>query len=85
MTKDSSLIVAEGLVTEALSNGMFRVHLDNGTDILAYISGKIRQNLIRIILGDRVKVEFSIYDFKRGRIVYRLPRKSPDNEYDLPF
>lgn len=56
---------------EALPNAMFRVKLDNGHQILAYVSGKIRMHFIRILPGDRVKVELSPYDLERGRIVYR--------------
>nr|QYB20880.1 translation initiation factor 1 [Afrocarpus falcatus]UWV18381.1 translation initiation factor 1 [Afrocarpus falcatus] len=80
MQNDSNLINAEGLVTESLSNGMFRVRLDNESDIIAYISGRIRQNSIRILPGDRVKVELSVYDLTRGRIVYRLRNKSANDE-----
>ncbi len=65
-------IVLEGEVTEALPNGMFRVKLDNGHEILAHISGKMRINFIRILPGDRVRVELSPYDLTRGRIIYRL-------------
>nr|UDZ59586.1 translation initiation factor 1 [Limnophyton obtusifolium]UDZ59587.1 translation initiation factor 1 [Limnophyton obtusifolium]UDZ59588.1 translation initiation factor 1 [Limnophyton angolense] len=65
----------EGLITEALSNGMFRVRLDNGDLILGYISGKIRRNFIRILPGDRVKIEVSPYDLTKGRIIYRLRKK----------
>ncbi|XP_054813205.1 translation initiation factor IF-1, chloroplastic [Prosopis cineraria] len=64
--------VHEGLITESLPNGMFRVRLDNEDLILGYISGKIRKNFVRILPGDRVKVEVSRYDSSRGRIVYRL-------------
>ncbi|KAK9938142.1 hypothetical protein M0R45_014898 [Rubus argutus] len=63
---------AEGLVTESLPNGMFRIRLDNADNIIGYISGKIRKSFIRILPGDRVKVEVSRYDTTRGRIVYRL-------------
>nr|QYB20717.1 translation initiation factor 1 [Acmopyle pancheri]QYB21345.1 translation initiation factor 1 [Falcatifolium taxoides] len=80
MKKDPNLINVEGLVTESLSNGMFRVRLDNKSDIIAYISGRIRQNSIRILPGDRVKVELSAYDLTRGRIVYRLRNKSANDE-----
>nr|YP_009631256.1 InfA [Podocarpus latifolius]QCA41120.1 InfA [Podocarpus latifolius]QJF73025.1 translational initiation factor 1 [Podocarpus milanjianus] len=80
MKKDSNLINVEGLVTESLSNGMFRVRLDNKSEIIAYISGRIRQNCIRILPGDRVKVELSAYDLTRGRIVYRLRNKSANDE-----
>ena len=70
---------AEGLVTESLPNGMFRIRLDNADNIIGYISGKIRKSFIRILPGDRVKVEVSRYDTTRGRIVYRLrnTRDSP--------
>ena len=61
----------DGVVQEALPNAMFRVQLDTGQEILAHVSGKIRKNFIRILLGDRVKVELSPYDLKRGRITYR--------------
>ncbi len=65
-------IVMEGEVTEALPNGMFRVKLESGHEVLAHISGKMRINFIRILPGDRVRVELSPYDLTRGRIVYRL-------------
>ncbi|XP_021912164.1 translation initiation factor IF-1, chloroplastic [Carica papaya] len=67
--------VLEGLITESLPNGMFRVNLDNGDLILGYISGKIRKNFIRILPGDRVKVEVSGYDSSKGRIIFRLSSK----------
>jgi translation initiation factor IF-1 len=63
-----------GTVTEALKGGHFKVELDNGHEVLAYVSGKIRRYYIRILLGDRVKVEVSPYDLDRGRIVYRYKR-----------
>ncbi|KAG7957222.1 hypothetical protein I3843_11G164200 [Carya illinoinensis] len=63
---------SEGSVTESLPNGMFRVLLDNQDMIIGYISGSIRKNYIRILPGDRVKVEVSRYDSSRGRIIYRL-------------
>ena len=65
-------IEQEGVVTEALANAMFRVELDNGLNILCHISGKIRQNFIKILPGDRVKVEMSPYDLTKGRISYRF-------------
>ncbi|NPB07843.1 MAG: translation initiation factor IF-1 [Aquificae bacterium] len=65
-------IVLEGEVVEALPNGMFRVKLDTGQEVLAHIAGKLRVNFIRILPGDRVRVELSPYDLTRGRIVYRL-------------
>ena len=67
-----NLIEMKGVVTQCLSNGMFRVKLENGFTVLAHVSGKIRRNYIRILLGDRVTVELSPYDLTRGRIVYRL-------------
>ena len=67
-----SLIEMQGEITQCLSNGMFRVKLENGFQVLAHVSGKIRRNYIRILLGDRVTVELSPYDLTRGRIVYRL-------------
>ncbi|OGX30515.1 MAG: translation initiation factor IF-1 [Omnitrophica WOR_2 bacterium RIFCSPHIGHO2_01_FULL_52_10] len=70
MTKEE-LIEVEGVVKEALPNAMFRVVLDNGHLVLAHISGKIRKNFIRILPGDKVKVELSPYDLTRGRITFR--------------
>jgi translation initiation factor IF-1 len=66
------VIEVEGTVTEALPNTQFRVELDNGHHVLAHISGKMRMNYIRILPGDRVKVELSPYDLSRGRITYRF-------------
>ena len=63
-----------GTVTEALKGTKFKVKLDNGHEILAYLCGKMRRYYIRILLGDRVKVEVSPYDLTRGRIVYRYKR-----------
>jgi translation initiation factor IF-1 len=65
-------IVVEGKVIENLPNAMFRVELDNGHKILAHISGKMRMHYIRILPGDRVKVELSPYDLTRGRITFRV-------------
>jgi len=73
-----NLIEMEGAVTQCLSNGMFRVKLENGFHVLAHVSGKIRKNSIRILLGDQVVIELSPYDLTRGRIVYRL-RKNQIN------
>ncbi|GAB4307239.1 MAG: translation initiation factor IF-1 [Myxococcota bacterium] len=70
MTK-KDVIEVEGKVLEPLPNAMFRVELDNGHIILAHISGKMRMHYIRILPGDRVKVEISPYDLTKGRIVYR--------------
>lgn len=66
------VIEVEGKVTEPLPNAMFRVELDGGHEVLAHISGKLRLNFIRILPGDRVRVELSPYDLSRGRITYRL-------------
>jgi len=64
-------IEIEGTVTEVLPNATFRVELENGHEVLAYLSGKMRQNYIRVLEGDRVKVELSPYDLSRGRVTYR--------------
>jgi translation initiation factor IF-1 len=81
MTKASKQkIEAEGTVLEALPNTQFRVELDNGHEVLAYISGKMRKHYIRILLGDRVKVELSPYDLTRGRIVYRYKQKRRERD-----
>lgn len=66
------VIEQEGTVTEALANAMFRVELDNGLNILCHISGKMRMNYIKILPGDRVKVEMSPYDLTKGRISFRF-------------
>ena len=66
------VIELEGTVLEALPNAMFKVELENGHTILAHISGKMRKFYIRILPGDRVKVELSPYDLTRGRITYRM-------------
>lgn len=70
MSKEE-LIETEGIIKETLSNAMFRVELDNGHMVLAHVSGKMRMNFIRIIPGDRVKLELSPYDLSRGRITFR--------------
>jgi translation initiation factor IF-1 len=67
-----NVIEMEGVVTESLPNAMFRVELDNGFTVLAHISGKIRRHYIKILPGDRVKVELTPYDLTRGRITFRL-------------
>lgn len=71
MAKKEDSIYVEGTVVEALPGTQFRVQLDNGHEILAYLSGKMRKYYIRILLGDRVRVEMSPYDLTRGRIVFR--------------
>jgi translation initiation factor IF-1 len=66
-----ALIKQDGVIIEALSNAMFKVKLENGHEILATISGKMRMNYIRILPGDKVGVEMSPYDLSRGRIIFR--------------
>jgi translation initiation factor IF-1 len=70
-TKEEKVEV-EGTVVEALPNTMFTVRLDNGHTVMGYLSGKMRRYYIRILLGDRVKVEMSPYDLTKGRITYRF-------------
>jgi translation initiation factor IF-1 len=67
----SDVIVFEGVVVEALRGSMFRVKLDNDHEVLAHLSGKMRRNRIRVLVGDRVQVELSPYDLTKGRMVYR--------------
>lgn len=62
----------EGIIKESLPNAMFRVELENGHMVLAHISGKIRKNFIKILPGDKVKVELTPYDLNRGRIIFRI-------------
>lgn len=66
------VIEVEGTVIEALPNAMFQVRLENGHVVLAHVSGKIRMNFIRILPGDKVTIELTPYDLKRGRITYRF-------------
>jgi len=70
LSKDG-VIQVTGTVVEPLPNAMFRVDLENGHEVLAYVSGKIRTNFIKILAGDKVAVELSPYDLSRGRITYR--------------
>ena len=70
MAKQSA-IEQDGSIVEALSNAMFRVELVNGHKVLAHISGKMRMHYIKILPGDKVKIELSPYDLGRGRIIYR--------------
>jgi translation initiation factor IF-1 len=65
------LIEVEGIIKESLPNAMFQVELDNGHKVLAHISGKMRVHFIRLLPGDKVKLEISPYDLGRGRITYR--------------
>jgi translation initiation factor IF-1 len=68
----ADVIEVEGKVTETLPNAMFKVELENGVEILAHVSGKIRMHYIKILPGDRVKVEMSPYDLTKGRITFRF-------------
>ena len=72
MVKDKDIIELEGEIVEALPNALFRVKVETGQVILAHVSGKIRKYYIRILPGDKVKVELSPYDLTRGRITYRM-------------
>jgi translation initiation factor IF-1 len=71
MAKKEEALEVEGTVTQALANTRFRVQLETGMEVLAHVAGKIRKNFIRIVPGDRVRVELSPYDLTKGRIVYR--------------
>ncbi len=75
MVKKEEKIEVEGTVVEALPATQFRVELDNGHEVLAYLSGKMRKYYIRILRGDRVRVELSPYDLTRGRITYRYKKQ----------
>ena len=75
MAKKEEKIVMEGTVLEALPATQFRVELENGHEVLAYLSGKMRRYYIRILLGDHVRVELSPYDLSRGRITYRFRKQ----------
>jgi len=82
MVKEEDKIQVEGTVVEALPATQFKVRLENGHEVLAYLSGKMRKYYIRILLGDKVRVEMSPYDLTRGRIVYRHKKhtEAPDTE-----
>ncbi|MEM5774787.1 MAG: translation initiation factor IF-1 [Anaerolineaceae bacterium] len=80
MAKDEDKIQVEGVIIEALPGTQFRVRLDNGHEVLAYLSGRMRKYYIRILLGDRVRVEMSPYDLTRGRIVYRQRKHGDEPE-----
>ena len=71
MAKEEGIVV-EGTISETLPNAMFRVELENGHKVLAHISGKMRKYFIRILPGDKVKLELSPYDLTRGRITFRM-------------
>jgi translation initiation factor IF-1 len=75
MANKEDKLEVEGVVVEALPNTQFTVELDNGHRVLAYLSGKMRRYYIRILLGDRVRVEMTPYDLSRGRITYRYRRQ----------
>jgi translation initiation factor IF-1 len=75
-------IEVEGTVVESLPGMMFRVRLDDGHEVLAYLSGKMRKYYIRILLGDRVRVELSAYDLTKGRITYRFKKHAGEWEED---
>jgi translation initiation factor IF-1 len=72
MAKNSDIIEMEGSITEVLPNQMFKVELENGLKVTAYTGGKMRQFRIRLVAGDKVKVEISPYDLQKGRITYRI-------------
>ncbi len=82
MAKDEDKIKVEGTVIEALPGTQFRVKLDNGHEVLAYLSGKMRKYYIRILLGDRVSVEMSPYDLSRGRITFRFRKQQSPASVD---
>lgn len=71
MAKNEEAFEVEGTVTQALANTRFRVQLETGTEVLAHVAGKMRKNFIRIVPGDKVRVELSPYDLTKGRIVFR--------------
>ena len=72
MKKKEDTIEVSGIVNECLPNAQFRIELTTGQEVIAHLSGKIRKNYIRVLIGDKVKVELSPYDLTRGRIIYRL-------------
>jgi translation initiation factor IF-1 len=80
MTKEEEKIAVDGTIIEALPGTQFRVKLDNGHVVMAYLSGRMRRYYIRILLGDAVRVEMSPYDLERGRIVYRQRRSGSSDE-----
>lgn len=75
-------IIVNGKIEECLSNGNFRVKLENGTVILAYLSGKMRINSIKVIVGDEVQMEMSPYDLSRGRISRRLTKQKQQEKQE---
>lgn len=75
-TKQDEKLEVEGTIVQLLPNTQFTVELDNGHQVLAYLSGRMRRYYIRILLGDRVRVEMTPYDLSRGRITYRYRKQS---------
>jgi len=73
---DKNIIELEGVVEEALPNAIFRIKLDSGQDIIGHLSGKMRIHYIKVVPGDRVKVEMTPYDLTKGRITLRLKNES---------
>lgn len=71
MSKDKNLITLEATITQPLPSGKFKAKLENGAELIAHLSGKMRRYSIKILTGDKVKVEMSPYDLTKGRIVYR--------------
>ena len=83
MANKEEKITVEGTIIEALPGTQFRVKLENGHEVIAYLSGRMRRYYIRILLGDLVRVEMSPYDLDRGRIVYRQRRTGPIDPTDF--
>jgi translation initiation factor IF-1 len=71
LPKEENILTFNGVVTDLLPNAMFRVRLENGAEIVAHASGKLRKNRIRVLQGDKVTVDVSAYDLKKGRITFR--------------
>lgn len=72
MPKNDKTIVAEGKVLESLPNTMFRIQLDNGDKVLTTLKGRLRRSYVRVFPGDRVRIEMTVYDNARGRIIYKI-------------
>lgn len=83
MAREDEKITVEGTIIEALPGTQFRVKLENGHEVIAYLSGRMRRYYIRILLGDLVRVEMSPYDLDRGRIAYRQRRTGPIDPTDF--
>lgn len=80
MAEKKDVITMQGVIKETLPNANFKVVLENGHEVLAHISGRMRKNFIRLLPGDNVTIEVSIYDLKKGRIVRRGKIKKPDSD-----